>query len=70
MPFLQNEKYKEKYEVIGLTYNDITEEEMIEETIRKHKLQLECYAAAMRSSGKTIGRKCIYLIRYGKFVEI
>ena len=28
MPFLQNEKYKEKYEVIGLTYNDITEEEM------------------------------------------
>ncbi len=49
---------------------DITEEEMIEETIRKHKLQLECYAAAMRSSGKTIGRKYIYLIRYGKFVEI
>lgn len=28
MPFLQNEKYKEKYEIIGLTYNDITEEEM------------------------------------------
>lgn len=28
MPFLQNEKYKEKYEIIGLTYNDIKEEEM------------------------------------------
>lgn len=28
MPFLQNDKYKEKYEIIGLTYNDITEEEM------------------------------------------
>ena len=28
MPFLQNEKYKEKYEIIGLTYNDITEDEM------------------------------------------
>lgn len=26
MPFLQNDKYKEKYEIIGLTYNDITEE--------------------------------------------
>lgn len=28
MPFLQNEKYKEKYEIIGLTYNDIIEDEM------------------------------------------
>ena len=28
MPFLQSDKYKEKYEIIGLTYNDITEEEM------------------------------------------
>ena len=28
MPFLQSEKYNKKYEVIGLTYNDITEEEL------------------------------------------
>lgn len=28
MPLLQNEKYKEEYEIIGLTYNDIIEEEM------------------------------------------
>ena len=30
MPFLQSEKYKEKYEIIGLTYNHITEQEMYE----------------------------------------
>ena len=35
IPFLQNEKYKEKYEIIGLTYNDITEEEMYE-NIKKY----------------------------------
>ena len=28
MPFLQSEKYKEKYEIIGLTCNDITAEEL------------------------------------------
>ena len=28
MPFLQNDKYKEKYEIIGLTYNFVTEEKM------------------------------------------
>ncbi len=28
MPFLQSEKYQKKYEIIGLTYNDITEKEM------------------------------------------
>ncbi len=28
MPFLQSEKYKEKYEIIGLTYNHISDEEM------------------------------------------
>ena len=35
MPFLQTEKYKEKYKIIGLTYNDITEEEMYE-NIKKY----------------------------------
>ena len=35
IPFLQSEKYKEKYEIIGLTYNDITEEEMYE-NIKKY----------------------------------
>ena len=35
MPFLQSEKYREKYEIIGLTYNDITEEEMFND-IRKY----------------------------------
>jgi hypothetical protein len=28
MPFLQNEKYKEKYEIIGLTYNDISSDDL------------------------------------------
>lgn len=28
IPFLQNEKYKEKYEIIGLTYNSLTEQEL------------------------------------------
>ena len=28
MPFLQSEKYREKYEIIGLTCNDITAEEL------------------------------------------
>lgn len=28
MPLLQNDKYKEKYEIIGLTYNSITEQEL------------------------------------------
>ena len=28
MPFLQSDKYKEKYQVIGLTFNDITEQQL------------------------------------------
>jgi len=28
IPFLQNEKYKEKYEIIGLTYNFLSEQEL------------------------------------------
>lgn len=28
MPFLQSDKYKEKYEIIGLTFNDITERQL------------------------------------------
>lgn len=28
IPFLQSDKYKEKYEIIGLTCNDVTEEEI------------------------------------------
>lgn len=28
MPLLQDEKYKEKYEVIGLLYDEMTEEEL------------------------------------------
>ena len=28
MPFLQNDKYKEKYIVIGLTFNEITEQQL------------------------------------------
>ena len=28
MPFLQSDKYKEKYQIIGLTYNDITEQQL------------------------------------------
>lgn len=28
MPFLQSDKYKEKYEIIGLTFNDITEQQL------------------------------------------
>ena len=28
MPFLQSEEYSRKYEIIGLTYNNITEEEL------------------------------------------
>ena len=35
MPFLQSEKYREKYEIIGLTYNEITEQEMYE-SIKKY----------------------------------
>ena len=34
MPFLQSEKYQEKYEIIGLVYNDITEEEMFNDIKR------------------------------------
>ena len=32
---LQSDKYSEKYEIIGLTYNDITEEKMFED-IKKY----------------------------------
>ena len=35
IPFLQNEKYSEKYEIIGLTYNNITEEQMLQ-NIKKY----------------------------------
>lgn len=35
IPILQQEKYREKYEIIGLTYNNITEEEMYQ-YIRKY----------------------------------
>ena len=28
MPFLQSDKYKEKYQIIGLTFNDITEQQL------------------------------------------
>ena len=35
IPFLQSDKYKDKYEIIGLTYNFITEEEMYN-NIRKY----------------------------------
>ena len=35
IPFLQSEKYKEKYEIIGLTCNDITTEELYE-NIKKY----------------------------------
>lgn len=34
MPFLQSDKYKEKYEIIGLVYNNISEDEMFN-AIRK-----------------------------------
>ena len=35
MPFLQNEKYSDKYEIIGLTYNHISEEELYD-AIKKY----------------------------------
>lgn len=35
MPFLQSDKYKEKYEIIGLTYNNITEDKMYKD-IKKY----------------------------------
>ncbi len=35
MPFLQSDKYKKKYEIIGLTYNKITKEKMFED-IKKY----------------------------------
>ena len=35
MPFLQSDKYREKYEIIGLTYNEITEDKMFND-IRKY----------------------------------
>ena len=35
MPFLQSKKYHDKYEIIGLTYNDITEQEMYD-NIKKY----------------------------------
>ena len=28
IPFLQSDKYKEKYEIIGLTFNDVTEQQL------------------------------------------
>lgn len=40
MPFLQNDKYKEKYEIIGLTYNNITEDKMYED-IKKNDTEDE-----------------------------
>lgn len=30
IPFLQSDKYKEKYQIIGLTFNDITEQQLYE----------------------------------------
>lgn len=35
MPFLQNDKYREKYEIIGLTYDFITEQELYD-NIKKY----------------------------------
>ncbi len=35
MPFLQSEKYSNKYEIIGLTYNDITEQDLYD-NIKKY----------------------------------
>lgn len=35
MPFLQSEKYSEKYEIIGLTYNKMTEQELFD-NIKKY----------------------------------
>ena len=49
---------------------DITDIELISETIKRHSVQLGCYSAALRSSGKDVGEKYIYLVRYGKFVEV
>lgn len=49
---------------------NVTEDEMITETIRRHKTQIMCYSAAVESSGKDVGEKYIYLVRYGKFVKI
>lgn len=40
IPFLQNDKYKEKYEIIGLTYNNITEDKMYED-IKKYDTEDE-----------------------------
>lgn len=35
MPFLQSDKYREKYEIIGLTYNDVTEQQLYDD-IKKY----------------------------------
>lgn len=40
MPFLQSDKYKEKYKLIGLTYNDATEESIYND-IKKYDTEDE-----------------------------
>ena len=40
MPFLQSDKYREKYEIIGLTYNEITEDKMYQD-IKKYDTEDE-----------------------------
>lgn len=48
----------------------VTELEMMSETLRRHSVQLGCYSAALRSAGKEVSSRYIYLLRYGMFVEV
>ena len=49
---------------------DAPVDEIIEETRRRHSVQVGCYKAAVEVSGGEVKESYVYLVRYGMFVEV
>ena len=49
---------------------DAPVEEIIEETRRRHSVQVGCYRSAVEVSGGEVKESYVYLVRYGRFVEV
>ncbi|MCQ2527759.1 MAG: UvrD-helicase domain-containing protein [Saccharofermentans sp.] len=48
----------------------ISEEERVDETIKRHRAQVNSYAASMTAAGSKVKQKYVFLVRYGEFVKI
>ena len=48
----------------------MTEGQREGETVKRHRMQLDLYAAAVRAAGIEVSRKMVYLVRYGQFVDL